>query len=94
MLLVLGLGTLSLLNISAPSALLDERGGRRTWTVRSGDTAMLSANETRDADRYSCEVDGGTYTVNGTPRPAERAVAGDFTVSTAEDGTVTLRCAT
>lgn len=92
LLVVLGLVALFVFNADLTSVTMEEGGGRRTWTIQSGDTEALSVDEVDPDDRYRCELDGGSYVINGTPSPGERAVAGSFTVATAEDGTVTLIC--
>ena len=92
LLILLGLGGLFWLNTNLTSVSLEEGGAHRTWTIQLGDSATLDADEVRPDDRYRCELDGSSYGVDETPAPGRDSAAGPFTVSTAEDGTVTLRC--
>ena len=92
LLILLGLGVLFWFNMSLTSVSLEEGGSHRTWTIQPGDSVKLDADEVRPDDRYRCELDGSSYGVNVTPAPGSDSAAGPFTVSTAEDGTVTLRC--
>ena len=94
LLLVLGLVGLYVFNTNLTGVTLTEGGDRRTWIVQSGETVKLSADEVEAEDRYACEVDGGVYTVEGTPSVGSVSWSGDFTVSTTSDGggTVILTC--
>jgi hypothetical protein len=91
-LIVLSLVALFVFNSNLTSVGLEESDGQRTWTIQLGDSATLDADEVRPDDRYRCELDGSSYGVSETPAPGSTGAAGPLTVSTAEDGTVTLRC--
>ena len=90
--LVLGVVVLYWFNTNLTGVTVEESSGRRMWIVQGGDTFKLSADEVGPDDRYRCEVDGGAYTVKGTP-PLGRALwAGDFLVATIDRGAVILTC--
>lgn len=63
--------------------------GPRTWTVQPGETLKLSPDEVHPDDRYRCV---GTF-LNSTPERGHSVTGGGFDVATAEDGSVTARCA-
>lgn len=92
--LVLVLGVLALywLNTNLTGVTVEGSSGRRTWIVQGGDTLKLSADEVGPDDRYRCEVDGGVYTVEGTPPLGEASWSGDFSVATIDPGNVILSC--
>lgn len=64
--------------------------GPRTWIVPRGETLTLSPFDVHPDDLYRCPGKGG---VDGTPKPGHGVSSGgEFSVSTAADGTVTARC--
>jgi len=70
-------------NHTGPSRLM-------VWTVQPGETLTLSADEVGPDDLYRCPGKGG---VNGTPDPGNRVGgSGGLSVSTEQDGTVTVTC--
>ena len=89
---LLSLGVLFWLNTNLTSVSLEEGGALRTWTIQPGNSVTLHADKVRPDDRYRCEFDGSSFGVSQTPAPGSTGAAGPLTVSTAEDGTVTLRC--
>jgi hypothetical protein len=90
--LLLGLLLLFRLNTDLARVSVDERGGRRTWTIAGGEAVKLASSEVGADDRYRCEVDGGEYSVDGTPPRGRVSFSGDFTVSADGEGNVTLAC--
>ncbi len=90
--LVLGLAALYWFNSNLTGVESSEVNGRRTWTIQSGDTATLSADEVDPDDRYRCELDGGAYVVEGTPPLGEASWSGASRWRRSSDGTVILSC--
>lgn len=90
--LVLGVVVLYWFNTNLTGVTVEESSGRRMWIVQGGDTFKLSADEVGPDDRYRCEVDGGAYTVKGTPPLGRASWAGDFLVATIDRGAVILTC--
>lgn len=93
LLVLLGFGVLFWFNMKVTSVGMTESNGRRTWTIEPGDNVTLNADEVRPDDHYRCQLDGSSFGVSETPAPGGTGSAGPLTVSTAEDGTVTLMCA-
>ena len=90
--LVLGVVALYWSNANLTGMTVEESSGRRVWIVQGGDTFKLSADEVDPDDGYRCEVDGGYYTVEGTPPSGEATWSGDFSVASIDRGSVILSC--
>jgi hypothetical protein len=62
----------------------------KNWVVQPGETLTLQPDEVGPDDEYRCPGKGG---VNGTPEPGTGVGnSGGLSVTTANDGTVTVEC--
>jgi hypothetical protein len=91
LLVVLGLGALYWFNTDLTMTKnLQRHEGPRTWIIEPDETLTLSADEVHPNDRYRCT---GHPAINFTPHEGTGyREEGGLSVSTAEDGTVTVSC--